>query len=94
MSRNAELAAVLRRIAQLVSREGADVGWSAYEADQLRSEIRSFLGKAEADLPLAEEECERLRLIFAPTGALQETSIASGWDTEFLALAARFDEAI
>jgi hypothetical protein len=92
VSSNAELAAVLRRIAELVSREDADMGWSVYEADKLRWEVRSFLEKAEADLPLDETEYKHLRSLFGPTGPLQETSIASGWATEFPALAARFDD--
>ena len=32
-----------------------------------------------------------LKLLFAPTGALQETSIDNGWADEYLLLAARFD---
>ncbi|HEY7263094.1 MAG TPA: hypothetical protein VH589_16600 [Trebonia sp.] len=93
MSSYAELAAVLGRIAELVSRDDADTGWSTYEVGELRSEVRSFLGKAEARLSLSEAEYKHLRLLFGPTGPLQETSIASGWASEFVLLATRFDDA-
>jgi hypothetical protein len=85
---NAEPAAVLRRIAEPVSRD-ADMGWSVYEAGELRSEIRSFPEKAEADLPFDETEYKHLRFLFASADPLQETSIASSWAEEFLALFAR-----
>jgi hypothetical protein len=94
VSNSAELAAVLRRIAELLSRDDVDTSWSGYEPDELRSEIRSFLEKAETGLPLDETERRRLRVLFALTGALQETSLSSGWGNEFLALADRFDNAI
>lgn len=94
MSGNAELAAVLRRIAELIGRDDVDTAWSAYETDELRSEIGLFLLKAEAGLPLDEAERGHLRFLFLPTGPLQETSISSGWADEFLTLATRFDNAL
>lgn len=36
--------------------------------------------------------CDELKLLFAPTGALQETSISNGWAEEFLSLSAKFDD--
>jgi hypothetical protein len=36
----------------------------------------------------------KLRLLFAPTGNLQETSISGGWADKFLALSSRFDAAM
>jgi hypothetical protein len=92
VSNSAELAAVLRRIAELLSRPDVDTAWSGYEPDELRSEIYSFLERA--GLPLDEAGRDRLRLLFAPTGALQETSLSSGWGQEFVALATRFDDAV
>jgi hypothetical protein len=94
VSNSAELAAVLRRIAELLSRPDVDTAWSGYEPDELRSEIYSFLERAGAGLPLDEAGRDRLRLLFAPTGALQETSLSSGWGQEFVALATRFDDAV
>lgn len=94
VSNNAELAAVLCRIAELIGRNDVDTGWTTYEAYELRSEIGSFLQKARAGLPLDEVERGRLQFLFAPTGPLQETSTGNGWPEEFLALSARFDAAI
>jgi hypothetical protein len=37
---------------------------------------------------------QRLRILFAPTGDLQETSISGGWADEFLELSSRFDAAL
>jgi hypothetical protein len=37
---------------------------------------------------------DELRLLFAPTGALQETSIDNGWGDEYLLLSAQFDRLI
>jgi len=34
-----------------------------------------------------------LRVLFAPTGPIQEVSVSSGWGDDFLTLAARFDRA-
>lgn len=93
MRNNAELAAVLRRVAELLRRDDPDGGWYIYASGE-RSMVNYFLKKADADLPLNETEYGTLRFLFAPTGPLQETSMASGWAAEFLALAARFDDAI
>ena len=41
-----------------------------------------------------DELVEVLKLLFAPTGSIQEVSISSGWGQEFLSLSARFDEVI
>jgi hypothetical protein len=35
-----------------------------------------------------------LRVLFAPTGPIQEVSLSSGWAWEFLATAERFDRAV
>lgn len=37
---------------------------------------------------------DELKLLFAPTGDLQETSIANGWAEEYLSLSAKFDDLI
>jgi hypothetical protein len=54
VSNSAELAAVLRRISDLLSRPDVDTAWSGYEPDELRSEIYSFLERAGTGLPLDE----------------------------------------
>jgi hypothetical protein len=94
VSNSAALAAVLRRVAELLSRDDVDTSWSGYEPDELRSQIQSFLDRAETGLPLDEAGRGHLRALFAPTGALQETSLSSGWGREFVELAGRFDHAV
>jgi hypothetical protein len=94
VSNSVELAAVLRRIAELLSRPDVDTDWSGYEPDELRSEIYSLLERAGTGLPLDQEGRGRLRLLFAPAGALQETSLSSGWGEEFVELATRLDGAV
>jgi hypothetical protein len=90
----AKLAAVLRRIVELLSRDDCDVAWSTYDtAEELRSGIEPLLDKAEAGSQLDDRELAHLRFLFLPTGPLQETSLSSGWGAEFLSLAARFDQA-
>jgi hypothetical protein len=37
---------------------------------------------------------DELRLLFAPTGDLQETSMANGWSSEYLLLTSEFDRLI
>jgi hypothetical protein len=37
---------------------------------------------------------DELRLIFAPTGALQEIALSGGWGERYLVLAQRFDTAV
>ena len=39
----------------------------------------------------AELNRDELKLLFAPTGALQETSMDNGWAGEYLLLSERFD---
>ena len=38
-----------------------------------------------------ERELEKIRLLFAPTGSLQDISIDNGWGEEFIKLASVFD---
>ena len=71
---------------------GNDFLWSFWEGPE----------EAIAELVKLREQIARddfshlidLEVIFAPTGALQEVSISSGWGAAFLDLAARFDDAV
>lgn len=90
----AELALILRRVVRLLCRPGTDVIWSGYSsAAALRADVEKYLVKIEAGESIGDDEFLGLRVLFAPTGPLQETSISSGWAREFLDLAARFDAA-
>jgi hypothetical protein len=92
---SAEVAAVLRRIIELLSRGDCDVAWSTYGTPgELRAEIEPIGEKAEAGITLDDAQREHLRFLFLPTGPVQETSLSSGWGAEFVSLAARLDRAM
>jgi hypothetical protein len=91
MSSSAELTEVLYRVSELLDRHDTGTRWN--DLDDLRFEIRAFLEKTAAGLPLSEAERQRLHLLFAPTGALQDAFIEGGLGKAFLELARRFDQA-
>jgi hypothetical protein len=83
---------VLRELLVLVSRPGTDVTFSGYDspkdaAADLRGHLASLIT---GDLA----RIDKLMHLFAPTGALQEISINSGWGPQFMLLSAQFDAAI
>lgn len=82
--------AVLAEVRVLLARPGNDYSWSSFvdataalaEIDALSAVVRD--GGA---VPVG------LRVLFAPTGPIQEVSLSSGWGDEFVRLADRFDAA-
>jgi len=68
--------------------EGNDYSWSSWEdQNDALSEIDSIITELEnGSFP-------DIRILFAPTGPIQEVSLSSGWGDEFLELAYRFDQA-
>jgi hypothetical protein len=89
---NAELVSVLKAAKALVTRKGNEFAWSSWmdEADAVR-ELDEHIARLEkGDLSKAED----LRVLFLPTGPMQELSLSSGWADEFLKLADRFDAAM
>jgi hypothetical protein len=78
---------VLKRARELT--EGSrDSLWSSTGV----SEIVAILDQAIASLESgATWDRDEVKLLFAPTGALQETSMENGWSDEYLLLAAEFD---
>ena len=83
---------ILRETQQLLNREGNDFSWSSWsDAREADAEIERQLQRIEqADY----SDLFNLRVLFAPTGPIQEVSISSGWGREFLAVAERFDNEI
>jgi len=83
------LVAVFEEARALMRAPGNDVLRSSWmstseplmQIDGMLSELRRGL------LP----DLMEMKLLFAPTGDLQEVSLGSGWADEFLMLAARFD---
>jgi hypothetical protein len=72
----------------LVRRPGNNYHWSSWDGpdDALRE-----LDAIEKQLAGGAIPIRALRMLFAATGSLQELSVSSGWGSEFLRLAARFD---
>jgi hypothetical protein len=86
-----ELLAILREAQTLICRPGNDFVWSGWDnAEEAAAAIASHLAAVERE---DTSRLSALRLLFAPTGPIQEVSISSDWSDEFLALASRFDKA-
>ena len=87
----ARLLAVLGDVRAKLAEPDNDFSWSPFgdataalvEIDELSAAVRSS-----EPLPFA------LKVLFAPTGPIQEVSLSSGWGEEFLLLAERFETAI
>ena len=85
--------AVLEDVLKIVETETQDVSWAGGWWDEpadMTADLRDHLSRLrQADTSRMAE----LKVLFLPTGPLQEVSISSGWGTRFLDLAARFDAA-
>jgi hypothetical protein len=88
---NTKLVSVLHEAQAILRRPENDFGWSKWDdATTAVTEIDSHVAAIERD---DLSRLSDLALLFAPTGAIQKVAVSSGWGTEFLALAARFDKA-
>ena len=67
-----------------------DTGWSGLHEDgaSLVRDVERLVTPVGNGDP---EALARLRLLFAPTGALQEAAMASGWSDAYMELADRLD---
>jgi hypothetical protein len=78
---------VLRRCRELAS-TSEDAASSATTVAQIIATLDRSIEALERGL---EPDRDALCLLFAPTGALQETSIQNGWSVEYLLFSAEFD---
>jgi hypothetical protein len=89
---NTALLAILHEIHRLLILEGNDFAWSSWaDAKAAEDEMNDHIRRIES------EDYSRLldlKVLFAPTGPIQEVSISSGWSDEYLDLAERFDTEI
>lgn len=83
---------VLREARAHLARPGNDYSWSSWDGpDDALREIDALIATVERDgLPSRVD----LDVLFAPTGPIQEVSLNSNWEREFIDLAARFDAAM
>jgi hypothetical protein len=82
------IAEALQRTLELVEASRSSV-WAEWEPEEIAAYLRAALAAVAAG---GEVDVSRLRLLFAPTGAIQDTSLANGWADEFLALSSAVDE--
>ena len=90
MDTKESLLSVVDQALKLVLRPANDFSWSSW----LSAEHASFeLNHIRQAILSGDFSClAALRVIFAPTGPMQELSLSSGWGDEFLSLAAQLDE--
>jgi hypothetical protein len=81
-----KLISVLKEAKDLLARNENDFSWSSWEnQSEALSEISTILASLENG------KIPDIRVLFAPTGPIQEVSLSSGWGEEFIKLADRFD---
>ncbi len=90
MKRDA-LLQVLRDTRALIARPENNFDWSSWEDGA--AALREIDALIECVCNGAEPDPLQLRVLFAPTGPIQEVSLSSGWGEIFLKLAQRFDAA-
>lgn len=82
---------VLEDAKRLVALSGNDFDWSGWlDRDEALTEINEYIERVKVGDKSKQLD---MRVLFAPTGPLQELSLSSGWADEFLKLASRFDAA-
>ena len=95
MARQLDIPALLdvfQRVRGLLALPENDFSWSSWtgQSDALDEidEIIRILAKN------GRPDALTMRVLFAPTGPLQEVSISSGWSTQYMQLASEFDQAV
>ena len=82
-----KLITVLKEARALLALESNDFSWSSWrDRDQAIAEIDSII------TALENGSVPDIRVLFAPTGPIQEVSLSSGWGQEFPELAEQFDK--
>lgn len=79
----AELISVLRRTIVLLQNSQTSA-WAGISVDEIVQELEIEITRAKCAVPI---DANQLKLLYAPTGAIQETAIDNGWGDEFLRLA-------
>ena len=79
---------VLRRTLELVGSSRSSI-WAQDDVDEILRHLRAALTALESGAPVDRATLGRL---FAPTGAIQDTSLANGWGDEFLSLARSLED--
>ena len=82
---------VLDDVRALLALPDNDYSWSSFaDAGAAQAELEGL----RAGVAAGDPDLFTLRVLFAPTGPIQEVSLSSGWGREFLAVADRFDAVV
>lgn len=89
--REKELRTLLAQVRELLTRTENRFEWSGWENSV--DALEEFDALVTAVLEDRDRPARRnLKVLFIPTGPIQEVSISSGWGREFLALSDRIDQ--
>jgi len=89
--REKELRTLLAQVRELLARTENRFEWSGWENSD--DAFEEFDALVTAVLDDRDQPARRsLKILFIPTGPIQEVSISSGWGQEFLALSDRIDQ--
>ncbi len=78
------LSRVLADLLVVLGATPQDILWPSYDSPEaLRADVADLAARVEDG---DAEAVQKVRLLFAPTGDLQETAIASGWHDTYMAL--------
>ena len=84
-----ELVEILKKIKGKIT-DSSDMAWTSYETSkQLRDELELYINELQAGNTAS---MEKMKILFLPTGTLQEHSTSNGWADEFLDLSEKFDQ--
>ena len=87
-----KLVHILKQIREIVDSPNTEVLWSSYDTtEDLLRDIDDYIEKV---LICDRAIIKNLRLLFAPTGDLQDISISSGWGEKYIEIADQFDEVV
>lgn len=85
-----EIRKILEEVLEIVKSDDTDIFWSCYNSvEDLVEDLYSLMDRLRRGDETAQED---VRLLFAPTGSLQEISISSGWGNQFVNIASKIDE--
>ena len=86
MSTAENLEAILTEVCALLDRPDSDTGWSGCSIDEARSTLHGHLRRIQAgDLSRVWD----VYVLFAPTGLIMETAMASDWSERYVELSDR-----
>jgi len=87
--KNDALLRVFRRTRDLLARPDNDFGWSSWK--DVSAALQEIDAVIETLTTGAQPDIAQLRVLFAPTGPIQEVSLSSGWGDAFEELAKELD---